>query len=55
MSRECVGALIAIERDMALSTYVETGEAIDAEVSPLLLRAIFCKRSPLHDGAVILC
>jgi diadenylate cyclase len=54
MARECVGALIAIERDLALSSYIETGEAIDAEVSPLLLRAIFCKRSPLHDGAVIL-
>ena len=33
MSRECVGALIAIEREMALATYVETGEPIDAEVS----------------------
>jgi diadenylate cyclase len=54
MSRECVGALIAIERDLALTGYIETGEAIDAEVSVPLLRAIFCKRSPLHDGAVIL-
>jgi diadenylate cyclase len=54
MARECVGALIAIERDLALSSYIETGEAIDAEVSSLLLRSIFCKRSPLHDGAVIL-
>ena len=54
MSRECVGALIAIERDLALTGYIETGEAIDAELSPLLLRAIFGKRSPLHDGAVIL-
>jgi diadenylate cyclase len=54
MSREHVGALIAIERDLALTAYIETGESIDADVSPLLLRAIFCKRSPLHDGAVIL-
>jgi diadenylate cyclase len=54
MSGECVGALIAIERDLALTGYIETGEAIDADVSPVLLRAIFCKRSPLHDGAVIL-
>jgi diadenylate cyclase len=55
MSRECVGALIAIEREMALAMYVETGELIEGEVSANLLRAIFCKRSPLHDGAVILC
>src|SRR5262249_36779096 len=32
-----------------------TGDPLDAEVSSLLLRAIFSKRSPLHDGAVILC
>ena len=55
MSRECVGALIVIEREMSLAAFVESGEAIDAEVSPGLLRAIFGKRSPLHDGAVILC
>jgi diadenylate cyclase len=54
MSRECVGALIVIEREMALAAFIETGEPIDAEVSALLLRSIFCKRSPLHDGAVIL-
>src|SRR5690242_18895568 len=55
MSRDCVGALIAVEREMALATYVETGERIDGEVSATLLRAIFGQRSPLHDGAVILC
>jgi diadenylate cyclase len=55
LSRECVGALIAVERDMALTAYAQTGEAIDGDVSPGLLRAIFGKRSPLHDGAVILC
>jgi diadenylate cyclase len=54
MSRENIGALIVIEREMALAMYVETGEAIDGEVSVNLLRAIFSKRSPLHDGAVIL-
>lgn len=54
MSRECIGALIVIEREMGLAQYIETGEALDAEVSSNLLRTIFCKRSPLHDGAVIL-
>jgi diadenylate cyclase len=54
MASECVGALIAIEREMALDAFIESGEAIDGEVSAFLLRAIFCKRSPLHDGAVIL-
>jgi diadenylate cyclase len=53
-SRDCVGALIAIEREMTLDAFIETGQAIDGEVSASLLRAIFSKRSPLHDGAVIL-
>jgi diadenylate cyclase len=54
MSCENIGALIVIEREMPLAMYIETGEAIDGEVSANLLRAIFSKRSPLHDGAVIL-
>ena len=53
-SRECVGALIAIERDTVLEAFVETGEALDSEVSAALLRSVFSKRSPLHDGALIL-
>lgn len=53
MASECVGALIVIERELSLDGYIESGELIDGEVSSFLLRAIFCKRSPLHDGAVI--
>lgn len=54
LSRECVGALIAIQRDINLDTYADTGERLDAEISASLLRTIFTPRSPLHDGAVIL-
>lgn len=54
MSRECIGALIVIEREQNLASFVETGERLDAEVSCNLLRSLFSKRSPLHDGAVIL-
>jgi len=54
MSSDNIGALIVIERETALGMYIETGETIDSEVSANLLRAIFSKRSPLHDGAVIL-
>ncbi len=54
LSRDGVGALVAIEREMTLDAFVETGQAIDSEVSASLLRAIFGKRSPLHDGAVVL-
>jgi diadenylate cyclase len=55
LARECVGALIAIQREVALAPYVETGERIDGEISAALIRTIFSPRSPLHDGAVILC
>jgi diadenylate cyclase len=54
LSREGVGALIAVEREMSLSAYSETGERLDAYVSEALLRTLFSPRSPLHDGAVIL-
>lgn len=54
LSKEYTGALIAIEQNMSLENYIQTGERLDAEVSPKLLRAIFHKRSPLHDGAVII-
>lgn len=54
LSRDCVGALIAVQREVSLAPYIETGEVIDAEVSPALLRTIFSPKGPLHDGAVIL-
>lgn len=55
LSRECVGALIVIQREMPLDTHAETGERIDAEISAALIRTIFKPGSPLHDGAIILC
>jgi diadenylate cyclase len=53
LSRDCVGALIAIQRELTLMEYIETGETMDAELSGALLRTIFTPRTPLHDGAVI--
>jgi diadenylate cyclase len=54
MSKEFVGALIVIEREVDLRALCETGEPIDAAVSGSLLRTLFTPRSPLHDGAVII-
>jgi diadenylate cyclase len=48
------GALIVFSRDVELRFYVETGDALNAEVSKRLLISIFNKNSPLHDGAVII-
>lgn len=55
LSWECVGALVAIQREAPLDTYAETGEQIDAELSSSLVRTLFSPRSPLHDGALIVC
>ncbi len=54
LSRDCIGALIAIQREVSLAAYVETGERIEARLSASLIRTIFMPKAPLHDGAVIL-
>ncbi len=47
------GALIVIERDIGLKTYIESGIALDAALSYDLLVTVFNSTVPLHDGAVI--
>ena len=47
------GALIIIEREIGLRTYIESGVALDARLSYDLLATIFRPSAPLHDGAVI--
>src|SRR5262249_32977916 len=54
LSRECVGALMAIQRDVSLVPYAETGERMDAELSTALIRTVFHPPGPLHDGAIII-
>lgn len=47
------GALIVVERDIGLRTFIESGLALDANISRDLLLAIFQHNGALHDGAVI--
>ena len=47
------GALIVIERDIPLTEYIDTGIALNADLTSQLLINIFEKNTPLHDGAVI--
>jgi diadenylate cyclase len=54
MIEEKTGALIVIERDVGLRTFIESGVALDAVVSRDLLCAIFHPGGQLHDGAVII-
>ena len=48
-----VGALIVLERDIGLRTFIESGVVLDARISRDLLLSIFSPGLPLHDGAVI--
>jgi diadenylate cyclase len=54
LSREGVGAIIAVERQVRMDEYVATGVEMQARVSADLLVTIFTPRSPLHDGAVLI-
>jgi diadenylate cyclase len=48
-----IGALIVIERDIGLRTFIESGVPVDARVTRDLLLAVFQPGGALHDGAVI--
>ena len=53
LASQRTGALIVIEREMGLRSFIETGIALDAYVTYDLLISIFNPGTPLHDGAVI--
>ncbi len=54
MSITKTGALIVIERATKLGDYIDTGTRIDAKIADELIKNIFFKNAPLHDGAVII-
>lgn len=54
MSKSHTGALIVLARTLELNEQINTGERLNAKISSSLLRTIFFKNSPLHDGAVII-
>ena len=48
-----IGALIVVERDIGLRTFIESGVQLEAKISRDLLCSIFEPGAALHDGAVI--
>jgi diadenylate cyclase len=54
LAQQKVGAIVAIEREIGLRNYIESGIPLDAALTYDLLVTIFRPGSPLHDGAVIL-
>ena len=53
MSRTKTGALLVFERRERLGEIISTGTMVDAAPSAELIKNIFFKNSPLHDGAMI--
>lgn len=48
------GALIVFERSESLADQLLHGVKLDSLISPQLIRSIFDKSSPLHDGALVI-
>ena len=53
LAQQKIGALIVLERDIGLRTFIESGVRLEARISRDLLLSIFQPGLPLHDGAVI--
>jgi diadenylate cyclase len=54
LSAHKTGAIVAVEREIGLRNYIESGIPVDATLTYDLLVTIFQPGSPLHDGAVII-
>ena len=54
LSAARIGAIIVIEKQVALGEFIDTGVRIDARVTADLVRTIFHPGTALHDMAVII-
>ncbi len=53
MAQKKTGAIIVFERKTKLADIIASGVVLNADVSEELIKNLFFKNSPLHDGAVI--
>ena len=54
LSRQRMGALVALERGISLRSYEETGVALDALFTRELVASVFTPPLPLHDGGMVM-
>jgi len=54
LSQKKIGAIIALEREIGLKPYIESGVAIDSKISSELISTIFMPHTPLHDGGIVI-
>lgn len=54
MAEEKTGALIVLARDDNPAEFIHSGHTIMALPEPALIKSIFNRRAPAHDGAIVL-
>lgn len=54
LARKKIGGLIAVQRDIGLGVWVQSGVLMNSEISRKLLVSIFMPFGPLHDGGVVI-
>ncbi len=54
LSGRKIGVLIAIEKEVGLKPYTESGVSLDCRITSEVLNTLFMPNAPLHDGAVII-
>lgn len=54
LAKKRIGALIAIQREVGLKNYIESGSILNANISSELIQSIFNPLSPLHDGGMVI-
>jgi len=54
LAGEKTGALIIIERGERVQEYMTEGQKLESAPTPEVLKSIFQKESPLHDGAILI-
>ena len=54
LAKKRIGALIAIEREVGLRHYIESGVSLDSRVTSELINTIFMPNTPLHDGGIVI-
>lgn len=53
LASEKVGALIVLPKHLNIEGYADSGQVIDANINAALIKSIFNKYSPMHDGAMV--
>jgi len=54
LAKDKIGALVVIEKNDSLASYIQSGIILDAKVSSELIQAVFTPNNPLHDGGLII-